>query len=1409
MQLRSLFARVTCVVALLLALPMTAETLTVTNANDSGPGSLRHMLLSADAGDRIEFAIGSGPQTIMPLTELPAVSHAIAIDGSTQPGYGGAPLIEIDGSLVGGTVFDVEGLTVNGDVRALAINNFVGEGLRIGHGTVRGCYIGTDRTGTIPKRNSVGIYVTYYSPGSGLVTIGGPGPGDGNVISGNGYGIETATNSTVYIQGNTFGSDPGQNVQVGSTSHHIFMSSGDNKVYIGSGVGNVFVGASIAIESFYEDGKVIENNYIGVTPAGKIIPNYTGVAIYQSTGTYVAGNTIKGNTVGVRVSGNSLRNQIIVNSFSQNNLGIDLDTVGYGSGNPTPNDLFDGDTGPNNVMNFPVLTQAALASGSTTVTGMLSTHPNRSHRIEIYASSTCTDSGYGEGEQIVDVFDLLTDGSGNASYTRTIPGLAQGTVLTATATSDLEGTSEFSPCVSVEGPGTFAFSSSTYTALESLPASLVVRRLNGAVGAASVSYSVTGGTATPGVDFTGASGTLDFANGQTQRTISIPLLNDTMYEGNETIVLQLSNATNGAALGEPNSATITVQDNDPPPNLTIHPLRVNEGNAGTTIAKVRFTLSGPANVPIHVPYVLYGYGATAGVDYVNAPGTVTFQPGETEKFADVTINGDTVYESDETIYIETTGQPWTSAAITIANDDVRPAVTIDELTVTEADVNTKVNLTLRAPSPVTGEVLIRLLPASAQSIRDFQPLNTYITFNHQSVRTIAITIVGDDLPEPDEVVRVEIARWWGDFSVGTNGTLESAITILNDDTGVGPAERNIAVGDTGSFTINTGAARNEPVTIALANDAPDAISIPATLVIPAGATNVSLDVAALIPGRTANVRVTLPASLGGTTHDLRVNTYARATLRFSPSRVTLFEGEAKTITVSADVPHALTVGLNVTGAVEVPASLFIPAGGTAMFTITPQRLGAFTIDAELPAQHGSELQSLFGDVVAKPTTPAIISLTPSHGPIAGGTAVSVSGANLVQGCTLRFGGVPATSSQFVSATKMTAVTPPHAGGSVDVMLICGTDTFTLHNGFGYVSEPPSLQNVQPSTGTTGGGTLVRLTGENLDSSCWVFFGNAAASNVVVRDSETITAAAPFSASQRSVDVSVRCSAGTFALSQAFTYRAGNDDAPFITGVTPAAAAPGERVSVDGLNFRHGQSVVFGTTPATILDVLPDALIVRVPEVRAGRVSIHVADPLERRTTSGPVFSVLEARPPRITSIAPSSVPAGGEVTLDGEGFRPGYTFHIGGQPATIVMLDYTRVVVRVRSDAAPGTAPVEVHNSSGALAVLGPPITVESAGMILTSVDPRCGTTTGGIVATIRGRNLAGDLHVMFDGITASDVSLVDALTLRVRVPAGSAGAAVVTVSDGTHTATLTNGFTYDSPFAPTACAGRTRSVRH
>ena len=141
--------------------------------------------------------------------------------------------------------------------------------------------------------------------------------------------------------------------------------------------------------------------------------------------------------------------------------------------------------------------------------------------------------------------------------------------------------------------------------------------------------------------------------------------------------------------------------------------------------------------------------------------------------------------------------------------------------------------------------------------------------------------------------------------------------------------------------------------------------------------------------------------------------------------------------------------------------------------------------------------------VVKPT---VISVSPNSGPVAGGTAVTITGTNFATGATVTFGSAAATNVVVVNSTTITATTPAGSAGAVTVTVTVNGQSGSLAGGFTY--GQPTVSSVSPNNGPVAGGTAVTITGTNFAAGATVTFGSAAATNVVVVNSTTITATTP-------------------------------------------------------------------------------------------------------------------------------------------------------------------------------------------------------------------------------------------------------------------------------------------------------------
>jgi hypothetical protein len=192
----------------------------------------------------------------------------------------------------------------------------------------------------------------------------------------------------------------------------------------------------------------------------------------------------------------------------------------------------------------------------------------------------------------------------------------------------------------------------------------------------------------------------------------------------------------------------------------------------------------------------------------------------------------------------------------------------------------------------------------------------------------------------------------------------------------------------------------------------------------------------------------------------------------------------------------------------IAATSVVVVSGTQITANTPPHAqGSVSVVVTNPNGQAATLTSGFKFTGPTPTLTAV---SPTSGSTSGGTAVTLTGTNFVSGPTVTFGGTAASSVVVVvSGTQITANTPPHAAGTVSVV-VTNPDgqTATLASGFTFTGAAPTLTAVSPTSGSTTGGTAVTLTGTNFVSGATVTFGGTAASSVVVVSGSQITAVTP-------------------------------------------------------------------------------------------------------------------------------------------------------------------------------------------------------------------------------------------------------------------------------------------------------------
>lgn len=203
-----------------------------------------------------------------------------------------------------------------------------------------------------------------------------------------------------------------------------------------------------------------------------------------------------------------------------------------------------------------------------------------------------------------------------------------------------------------------------------------ITRDGGSTGAVAIDYATAFGTA-DGDDVAAPlpNGTLTFAAGETERTVTITVRGDTARESDETVILTLDNATGGATIAD-GQATGTIRNDDgTPPSVSIGDVSVVEGDSGQTMATFTITRTGGDDA-FSVAYETMSNTATAGSDFVGVSGRIDFAAGQRTATVSVAINGDMSREGDEKFYValsDATGGATLTRSLgeaTIVNDDL-------------------------------------------------------------------------------------------------------------------------------------------------------------------------------------------------------------------------------------------------------------------------------------------------------------------------------------------------------------------------------------------------------------------------------------------------------------------------------------------------------------------------------------------------------------------------------------------------------------------------------------------------------------------------------------------------------------------------------------------------------------------
>jgi hypothetical protein len=288
-----------------------------------------------------------------------------------------------------------------------------------------------------------------------------------------------------------------------------------------------------------------------------------------------------------------------------------------------------------------------------------------------------------------------------------------------------------------------------------------------ATAALTLNYLVAPQTARPGgVDFTLATGSVDFAINERTKTITISLFNDSLDENHETLQVWLTDTSGPVAIGKNRAATVTIVDDDTTPKVSF---RTKTSSADeSTSPSLEVFLNVVSGRAVSVNYTLAKTSkAKVGSDFNLTNGTLTFQPGEISKFIPLPVLDDTLDELDETIIISLTRpvnafvSGFRTHTHTITDNDTPPAVYFGMAAapVSEDAGTVYLNVVLSNASGLPVKVKYALdVSGLALNGKDFTFKAGTLTFNPgETVKKIAVKIINDKQQESDETVKVRLS----------------------------------------------------------------------------------------------------------------------------------------------------------------------------------------------------------------------------------------------------------------------------------------------------------------------------------------------------------------------------------------------------------------------------------------------------------------------------------------------------------------------------------------------------------------------------------------------------------------------------------------------------------------------------
>ncbi|HEX8338412.1 MAG TPA: Calx-beta domain-containing protein, partial [Pyrinomonadaceae bacterium] len=320
--------------------------------------------------------------------------------------------------------------------------------------------------------------------------------------------------------------------------------------------------------------------------------------------------------------------------------------------------------------------------------------------------------------------------------------------------------------------------------------SMGVRLSNASSLPVTVGYATADGSANAGSDYAAASGTVTFAPGETQKSITLTILDDALDEAVEEFFVNLSGPTDATV--EDGQAICHVFDNDGPA-VSVNDVSITEGHGGGRAATFTLSLSAPS------PQAVFVRAATANgtavsnafpADFQSANRTVAFTAGSTTAAFTVNVNGDSMIEPDETFFVNLSQPSDCTIADgqgvgTIVNDDVTSVhFSASEMSVNEADGSVQATVTRVGDTSGSFQVTYATFDSTASERSDYTAAFGTLLFGPgETSKTVTVFITDDALVENPESFFMVLR---GPDGGVTNQPSQLSVTINSNDASNGP-----------------------------------------------------------------------------------------------------------------------------------------------------------------------------------------------------------------------------------------------------------------------------------------------------------------------------------------------------------------------------------------------------------------------------------------------------------------------------------------------------------------------------------------------------------------------------------------------------------------------------------------------